>query len=95
MDISTLGALASQVGVPSALLIFFVIRDYQSSKEHKADLRDTVTKAVTALDKSTDAINDSARIIERDTVAFSENTHVLSDVKQLLSQRGTRNDRSI
>lgn len=95
MDPATLGALATQVGVPTALLIFFVVRDYQSSKEHKADLRDTVTKAVTALDKSTDAINDAARIIERDTTAFSENSHILNDVKVLLSNRGASHDRNI
>lgn len=84
-----LGALVQNLGFPIAIAVYFIWRDYQTSKEHKADLKDIANKAVQAIDKSTDAIVDS-------TSAISNNSHLLERVNGvLLSRREQTDDRGV
>lgn len=80
-----LGALVQNLGFPIAIAVYFIWRDYQTSKEHKADLKDIANKAVQAIDKSTDAINDS-------TDAISNNSHILERVNGVLLARKEQNN---
>jgi hypothetical protein len=89
MDI---GALVNQFGLPVGLAIFFIWREWQSSKEHKADLKDIATKAVQAIDKSTDAINDSVKSITDNSTALRDNTSALNQIKGAMD-RGIFNGR--
>lgn len=83
-----IGALINQFGLPIALLLYFIWRDYQTNKEHKADMRDIAVKAVQALDKSTDAINEG-------TENTKKSNDLMSEVKGVLSaQGGASNGRS-
>lgn len=86
MDLS---ALVQNFGFPVAIAVYFIWRDYQTSKEHKSDLKDIANKAVQAIDKSTDAINDS-------TSAIGKNSHLLERVNGvLLSRREQTDDRGV
>lgn len=88
-----LGALVNQFGFPVAIAVYFIWRDYQSSKEHKKDLGDIAIKAVQAVDKSTEAINDSIECIGKSNTVISENSNILNSVKGVLLGRGNKNDR--
>lgn len=87
-----LGALVNQFGLPVALAIFFIWRDYVSSKEHKQDLRDISVKAVQAIDKSTDAINDLGKNITENNGVVAENTSVLNQIKGMMNRGGNNNN---
>lgn len=76
-----IGALINQFGLPIALLIYFIWRDYQTSKEHKADMRDIAIKSVQALDKSTASIDES-------TENTRKSNELMSEVKGVLSTLG-------
>lgn len=86
-----LGALIEQFGLPVALLIYFIWRDYQTSKEHKADMRGIATESVKALDKGTDAIKESTEVIGNNNDHLSNNSDILNQVKGVLSGRGNSN----
>jgi hypothetical protein len=86
-----LGALVNQFGLPVALAIFFIWRDYASSKEHKADLRDISVKAVQAIDKSTDAIVDQGKNITENNRVIADNTSVLNQIKGMMQRNGNNN----
>jgi len=84
-----LGALVQNLGFPVAIAVYFIWRDYQTSKEHKADLKEIANKAVQSIDKSTDAINDSIE-------AIGKNSHILERVNGvLLARRETQDDRGV
>jgi hypothetical protein len=87
MDLLT---IVQTLGLPVGTAVFFIWRDYQSTKEHKQDLKDFAIKVVTALDGSTEAIKDSTEQIKLSNAAISENSNILSRAKEVLSrQRGT------
>lgn len=86
-----LGALVNQFGLPIGLLFYFIWRDYQTAKEHKADMRDIAIKSVQAIDKGTDAIGESTKALEANTVVISDNSDILNEVKGVLSVRGNTN----
>ena len=86
------GTLVNQFGLPVALAIFFIWRDYVSSKEHKADLRDISVKAVQAIDKSTDAILDQGKNITENNRVVADNTNVLNQIKGMLNRGGNNNN---
>lgn len=84
-----MGALVQNLGFPVAIAVYFIWRDYQTSKEHKADLKEIANKAVQSIDKSTDAINDSIE-------AISNNSHILERVNGvLLARKEQSNDRGV
>lgn len=85
MDIAE---IVSKFGLPTGLLIYFIWRDYQTSKEHKADLKEIANKAVQAIDKSTDAINESTKQITKDCEVIGENSDIMNTVKGVLLQKG-------
>lgn len=82
-----IGALINQFGLPVALLIYFIWREYQTNKEHKADMRDIAVKAVEALNKSTDAINEG-------TENTKKSNDLMSELKGVLSTQGASHGRS-
>ena len=82
MDIS---ALVQNFGFPIAIAVYFIWRDYQSSKEHKADLKDIATKAVSALGESTEAVKDATAVI-------GKNSDTLGRVEGVILGRGQHND---
>lgn len=85
MDI---GSLVNQFGLPVGLLLYFIWREYQTNREHKADMRDIAVKAVQALDKSTDAINEG-------TENTRKSNDLMAEIKGVLSaQGGTSHGRS-
>jgi len=84
MDIAT---IVDKFGLPVGLLLYFIWRDYQTSKEHKADLKDVANKAVQAIDKSTDGLNESREVIEKSTLQMSENSNILNRVIGVLSTK--------
>lgn len=89
MDLLT---LVQTLGLPVGTAVFFIWRDYQTSKEHKQDLKDFAVKVVTALDGSTEAMKDSTVTIDKNTTALSENSNILSVAKDVLSrQKGVQN----
>lgn len=90
MDI---GSLVAQFGLPTGLLLYFIWRDYQTSKDHKADIKDIAITSVKAIDRGTDAINDSVDALKHNTAVISENSHTLNDVKGVLSKRELSNGR--
>lgn len=82
MDLLT---LVQTLGLPVGTAVFFIWRDYQSTKEHKQDLKDIAIKSVQAIDAGTEAIKDSTTTIEKNNTA-------LNRVEVILSQRGQQND---
>lgn len=84
MDIAS---IIDKFGLPVGLLIYFIWRDFQTSREHKADLKDVANKAVQAIDKGTEAINDSAKVIEKSNTQLSENSNILNRVIGVLSTK--------
>lgn len=86
------GTLVNQFGLPVALAIFFIWRDYVSSKEHKQDLRDISVKAVQAIDKSTDAILDQGKNITENNRVVADNTNILNQIKGMLNRGGNNNN---
>jgi hypothetical protein len=87
MDIAE---LVNKFGLPVGLLLYFIWRDYQTSKEHKADMRDIAVKSVQAIDKSTEALNDSVDAIEKSTTAIGNNSNILNTVKGVLSMSNNK-----
>lgn len=83
--------LVKNFGLPTAIAIFFIWRDYQSSKEHKEDLKNIAVKAVTAIDAGTEAIKDSVAVIDKNSERLGENTSILNRVEGVLSNRGYNN----
>lgn len=90
MDLSTLGTLFQTLGLPLGLAIFFMFREYNTSKEHKQDLKDIAVKAVTAIDAGTEAIKDSTEAVKTNTTVVSNNSNILAEVKGVLSNRGVQ-----
>lgn len=88
MDLS---ALVQNFGFPVAIAVFFIWRDYQTSKEHKQDLKDIALKAVVAIDSNTEALRDSTEQTKLNTAALGENSNIMSEVKGVLSTRGANN----
>lgn len=87
-----LASVVERFGLAIGLLIYFIWRDYQTGKEHKADMRDIAIKSVQAIDKGTDAINDNTVEIKKNTSVISDNSDTLNQVKGvLLDDRSTRN----
>lgn len=82
MEIAT---IIEKFGLPVGLLIYFIWRDYQTGKEHKADMRSIAVQSVQAIDKGTDAINDGVKVIEANNTAISNNSDILSRVQGVLS----------
>jgi len=82
-----LGSLVKDFGFPTAIAIYFIWRDYMTSKAHMADMRDLAIKAVQAIDKSTDAINDQTKVI-------SDNSNIMQRVEGVLLTRGQNNERT-
>jgi len=83
-----LGALVNQFGLPIGLLFYFIWRDYQTAKEHKADMRTIAVQSVQAIDKGTEAIKDSITATDKSTQVISDNSDILNEVKGVLSMRG-------
>lgn len=86
-----LGALVNQFGLPIGLLFYFIWRDYQTAKEHKADMRTIAIQSVQAIDKGTEAIKDSTTTTDKNTQVISDNSDILNEVKGVLSMRGNTN----
>ena len=76
--------LIEKFGVSIGLLIYFIWRDYQTSKEHKADLKDIANKAVQSIDKSTESIVDSTNSIVKNTEVISNNSNILNTIQGVL-----------
>jgi hypothetical protein len=85
-----LGALVQSLGLPTAIAVFFIWRDYQTNKEHKQDLKDIALKAVQAIDANTEALKDSTVQTKLNTNALGENSNIMSEVKGVLSTRGVK-----
>lgn len=83
--------LVKNFGLPTAIAVFFIWRDYQSSKEHKEDLKNIAVKAVTAIDAGTETIKDSIAVIDKNSERLGENTSILNRVEGVLSNRGYNN----
>jgi len=89
MDLLT---VVQTLGLPVGTAVFFIWRDYMSTKEHKQDLKDFAIKVVTALDGSTEAIKDSTEQIKLSNSTISENSDILAVANSLLSrQKGRKN----
>lgn len=89
-----IGALINQFGLPVALLIYFIWREYQTNREHKADMRDIAIKAVQALDKSTEVLEREAANTAKNTEVITANTSLMSEIRGVLSARGGSDGRS-
>ena len=89
MDLLT---IVQTLGLPVGTAVFFIWRDYQSTKEHKQDLKDFAIKVVTALDGSTEAIKDSTEAIKSSNSVISENSNILSVAKDVLSRQRGKQD---
>ena len=87
-----LGALVNQFGLPIGLLFYFIWRDYQTSKEHKADMRDIATKSVVAINENTQAIERTTDTLETNNQRLSDNSNILNEVKGVLSQQRGNQD---
>lgn len=87
--------LVKNFGLPTAIAIFFIWRDYQSSKEHKEDLKNIALKSVQAIDAGTEAIKDSVAVIEKNTDKLGENSNILNRVEGVLSSRGYNNGNGV
>ena len=87
MDISQ---LVQNFGLPVALAIFFIWMYVSQAKEHKQDLKDIAVKSVLAIDAGTDAIRDSTEQMKLNNAALGENSHIMNDVKSVLSTRGVQ-----
>lgn len=83
MDIAE---VIDKFGLPVGLLIYFIWRDFQTSREHKADLKNVANTAVQAIDKGTDAINDSVDAINKSTVAVDKSTAQLSETSNIVNR---------
>lgn len=83
--------LVKNFGLPTAIAIYFIWRDYQSSKEHKQDLKDIALKSVQAIDAGTESIKDSVELTEKNITALGENSNILNRVEGVLSNRGYNN----
>ena len=86
-----LGALINQFGLPVALLVYFIWRDYQSSKERFNDMRDIAQKSVQSIDKATESIKEATSVIAINNQHISDNSDILNEVKGVLSMRGNSN----
>lgn len=53
MDLAT---LIQQYGLPTALAVYFIYRDYKTQKEYRQDLREMLMKATSALEKNTEVM---------------------------------------
>lgn len=91
MDLVSIGALFQTLGLPLGLAIFFMFREYQTSKEHKQDLKDIAIKAVAAIDAGTEAIKDSTEQIKVSNNVISNNSNIIAEIKGVLSNRGAKN----
>lgn len=90
MEIAT---LIERFGLAIGLLIYFIWRDYKTSKEHKDDIRNIAIRTAESIEKSTEAIRDANKVAEKSTKAVSDNTHMLNNVRGvLLSKKGSSND---
>lgn len=87
-------ALIEKFGLAIGLLIYFIWRDYQTSREHKADLKDIANKSVQAIDKGTEAIRDGIEVAEKSNKIIGENSNILNRVKGVLSVRKDSHDGS-
>lgn len=52
-------------GFPVAIAAYFIYKDAQRQKEHLSDVRSLTEKAITAIDKSTDAMRQTNDIIKQ------------------------------
>jgi hypothetical protein len=87
MDLPT---LVQTLGLPIALAVFFIWMYVSQAKEHKQDLKDIAIKSVLAIDAGTDAIRDSTEQMKLNNTALGENSHIMNDVKSVLSTRGVQ-----
>lgn len=83
--------LVKNFGLPTSIAIYFIWRDYQTSKEHKQDLKDIALKSVQAIDAGTESIKDSVELTQKNITALSENSNILNRVEGVLSNRGYNN----
>lgn len=60
-----LDQLVQNFGLPIGLLLYFIWRDYQTSKEYTNYIKDVAQKAVDAINKSTDVDNKMLGVAER------------------------------
>lgn len=57
--------LVKDLGLPVALLLYFIWRDYQTNKEYNTYIKDIAQKAVDAINKSTEADTKMLTVAER------------------------------
>lgn len=89
MDIAS---IIDKFGLPVGLLIYFIWQNYQTQKEHKADLKEVANKAIQAIDKSTDAIDESTTAVKANSSQLSDNSRTMNRVIGVLSGRGSQSD---
>lgn len=82
-----IAALIERFGLAIGLLIYFIWRDYKTSKEHKEDMRNIAVQSVKAIDRSTESIKDSVEVAEKSNKAIGENSNILNTVKGVLLKR--------
>jgi hypothetical protein len=51
-----LNSLIKDFGMPTALAVYFIWRDYKTQKEYRVDLKELLLKATDALNKNTDVM---------------------------------------
>lgn len=57
--------LVQNFGLPIGLLLYFIYQNYKISKEYNDYIKDIASKAVNALDKSTDTQEEANKVMER------------------------------
>lgn len=60
-----LNELVQTLGLPVGLLLYFIWRDYNTSKEYTNYIKDVAQKAVDAINKSTDVDTKMLSVAER------------------------------
>lgn len=81
--------LVKQFGFPIAVAIYFIWQNGRIEKEHKNDIRTIATQAIQALEKNTKSDEAVTAELERNNTALDNNNELLSELKGVLSQRGS------
>lgn len=83
--------LTKQLGFPVALAIYFIWDNRRIQKERLDDVKTVTSKAVEAINKSTESDKNVTTQLEKNNTALDRASGVLSRVEGILTTRGQQN----
>ena len=83
--------LIKQLGFPVALAVYFIWDNRRIQKERLDDVKDVTSKAVEAINKSTESDKNVTTQFEKNNTALDRASGVLSRVEGILSTKGQQN----